>query len=67
MTHETHDSPILAVLQHYGSLETRDEFLSLFYMGDVPEDIPAEDECEFPEQFQLTTLLETPPASEKVQ
>jgi hypothetical protein len=55
---------ILAVLQHYGSPETRDEFLGLFYMGDVPEEIPAEDECGFPVQFQMATLLETPPASE---
>jgi hypothetical protein len=29
--------------------------------------IPAEDECEFPEQFQLATLTETPPASDKLQ
>lgn len=59
--------PTLAVMKHYGSPENRDEFLSLFYLGEVPEEIPAEDECEFPEKFQLTTLLDTPSESEKIQ
>ncbi len=58
---------ILALMKHYDVPETREEFLSLFYMGDVPEDIPAEDECEFPIQFQLVTLLDTPSASDEVQ
>lgn len=58
---------ILALMKHYDIPETREEFLKLFYLGDVPEEIPAEEECEFPIQFQLTTLLDTPPASEKIQ
>jgi hypothetical protein len=61
------ESSVLAVMKYYESPLTRAEFLNLFYMGDVPEEIPAEDEGEFPEQFQLTTLLETPLASEKLQ
>jgi hypothetical protein len=36
-------------------------------MGEIPELIEPEEEADFPEQFQLTTLLETPPASDKVQ
>jgi hypothetical protein len=60
MKHENHDSATLAVLRHYGSPETRDEFLSLFYMGNVPDVIPAEEECDFPEKFQLATLIDTP-------
>jgi hypothetical protein len=67
MTHESHDSPVLAVLKNYGSPETRDEFLSLFYIGDVPDVIPPEDECEFPEKFQLATLIDTPSTSDKIQ
>jgi hypothetical protein len=34
-------------------------------MGDIPEEIDAEDDL--PEQFRLVTLIETPPASEKIQ
>jgi len=60
-------SCILASMKHYEAEMTRDEFLNFFYMGDVPQEIPAEDEYEFPEQFQLATLLETPSASEKIQ
>ena len=63
----TERCPILAVMKHYGSPETRDEFLDLFYLGNVPEDISAEDECEFPVKFQLTTLIETPPTSGQIQ
>jgi len=54
-------------MKHYGSPETREEFLKLFYMGNVPEEIPAEEECEFPVQFQLATLIETPSLSNKIQ
>jgi hypothetical protein len=61
------DSRVLAAMKYYGSPETRDEFLNLFYMGDVPEEISAENECEFPEKFQLATLLDTLPASQKIQ
>lgn len=59
--------PLLAVMKHYGVPENRDGFVELFYLGDIPEDISAEDECEFPEKFQLTTLIETPCASDEVQ
>ncbi len=64
---ECQDSPLLAVLRHYGSPLTREEFLSLHFMGEIPELIDPEEEADFPEQFQLATLLETPPVSEKVQ
>lgn len=66
---ECQDSPVLAVLRHYGSPETREEYLAVSYLGEVdPEDeIPVEVEKTFPEQFRRKTLIETPPASEKVQ
>jgi len=31
---------------------TKENYLDLVYFGDVPEEIPAEDMAEFPEQFQ---------------
>jgi len=58
---------ILALMRHYDGPETREEFLKLFYVGNVPEEIPAEEECEFPEKFQLATLTETPSASPEIQ
>ncbi len=58
---------ILALMRHYDVPETREEFLKLFYLGDIPEEIPAEEECEFPIQFQLATFLDTPPASDRIQ
>jgi hypothetical protein len=41
---------ILALMKHYDVPETREEFLKLFYVGNVPEEITTEDECEFPEK-----------------
>ena len=64
---EGQDSPVLSVLKYYGSPLTREEFLSLHYMGEIPELIDPEEEADFPEQFRRVTLLETPPASEKLQ
>ena len=31
---------ILALMRHYDGPETREEFLKLFYVGNVPEEIP---------------------------
>jgi hypothetical protein len=49
-------SCVLAAMKRAGAELTRDEFLTWFYMGDVPEAIHPEDECEFPEQFQRAAL-----------
>jgi hypothetical protein len=49
-------SCVLAAMKAAGAPLTRDEFLIWNYLGDVPETIDPEDECEFPEQFQLETL-----------
>ena len=46
-------SPSLALMREYGAPMTREEFLNLNYMGAVPDEIPPEDEAEFPPQFQL--------------
>jgi hypothetical protein len=66
---ECQHSPVLAVLKYYGSPLTRDEYLAVSYFGKVsPEDeIPADVEETFPEQFRRATLLDTPAVSKKVQ
>ncbi len=66
---ECQDSPVLAVLKHYGSPLTRDEYLAVSYLGEVDpdEEIPDDVEETWPEQFRRKTLLQTPPASDKVQ
>ena len=66
---EGQDSPVLAVLKHYGSPLTREEYLAVSYLGEVDpeEEIPVAVEETFPEQFRRKTLIETPPVSEKVQ
>lgn len=60
-------SCVLAAMKRAGAPLNRDEFLRWFYLGDVPDVIPSDDEAEFPERFQLVTLLDTPPASERLQ
>jgi hypothetical protein len=40
---ECQDSPVLAVLKYYGSPLTREEFLSLHFMGEIPELIDSEE------------------------
>jgi hypothetical protein len=66
---ECQDSPVLAVMKYYGSPLTRDEYLAVSYLGEVDpeEEIPVAVEETFPEQFRRVTLVETPPASEKLQ
>jgi hypothetical protein len=53
-------SCVLAAMKRAGAPLTREEFLTWFYLGEVPDEIPFEDEVDFLEQFQLSTLLETP-------
>jgi hypothetical protein len=60
-------SPTLAVMRHYGVPETREEFLRWYFEGDVPADIDPEIEAEFPEQFQLSTLLDGVMLTGKIQ
>jgi hypothetical protein len=66
---ESQDSPVLAVLKHYGSPLTREEYLAVSYLGEVDpdEEIPDDVEETFPEQFRRVTLRDTPPVSEKIQ
>lgn len=49
-------SCVLAAMKRAGAPLTRDEFLNWYYLGDVPESIHPEDECELPEQFQHAAL-----------
>ena len=66
---EGQDSPVLAVLKHYGSPLTREEYLAVSYLGeaDPEEEIPAAVEETFPEQFRRKTLVEMPTLSAKIQ
>jgi len=66
---ESQDSPVLAVMKYYGSPLTRDEYLAVSYLGAVsPKDeIPADVEETFPEQFRRATLLDSPAVSKEVQ
>ena len=67
-------TPIAHDLAHTGQVpiflrgtkasETREEFLKL---ETALRKYPAEEECEFPIQFQLATLLDTPAASGTIQ
>src|SRR6266536_3223060 len=61
------NSPVLAVLKHYGSPLTREEYLTVSYLGEVDpdEEIPDDVEERFPEQFRRVTLVETPPCRRK--
>ena len=49
-----------------GAPLTRDEFLSWFYLGEVPDAIPPEDEAGFPEAFQREAL-DIPMETERLQ
>jgi hypothetical protein len=66
---EGQDSPCLTAMKYYGVPLTREEFICFSYLGEVDpeEEIPAEVEETFPEQFRRKTLVETPPASESIQ
>jgi hypothetical protein len=58
---ENQDSPTLAWLSESDEPATREDFLNLYFMGDVPDTIDPEDEASFPEQFRLSTLEESDP------
>ena len=66
---EGQDSPVLAVLKHYGSPLTREEYLAVCYLGEVDpdEEIPDDVEETFPEQFRRKMLVEMPTLSAKIQ
>jgi len=64
---QSNDGPVLAAMKRCGAPLTREDFLYWFFLGEVPETIDPEIEAEFPVQFQQTTLLDTPPASEREQ
>jgi hypothetical protein len=55
------NSPTLAWLSQSGEPVTREEFLNLYFLGDVPDTIDPEVEAEFPEQFRLSTLEDSDP------
>ena len=60
-------SPLIDVMEYYDAEMTREEYVATNYVGEVPDGIPADIETTLPAQFRRVTLLETPPASDKVQ
>jgi hypothetical protein len=64
------NSAVLAAMRYYDDEITRENFILTNYpFGEVgpDDDISEEVEEDWPEQFRRATLIETPPASEKVQ
>lgn len=63
------DSPCLTAMKYYGVPLTRDEYIGFCYMGEVDpgEELPAEVEETFPEQFRRKTFIEMPAVSERLQ
>ena len=52
-TNPLDENPLLSLMREYNAPMTREEFLNLKYMGSVPDEIPPEEEADFPPQFQL--------------
>lgn len=44
---------IKAMMIKYNIPLTRENYLDLAYMGDVPEELSAEEEADLPEEFQI--------------
>jgi hypothetical protein len=64
----TYKDPTLAMLNRAGVPPTRERYIEVAFLGEYNSDnLDPELEAELPVQFQRTTLLETPPASEKLQ
>jgi hypothetical protein len=55
------NSPTLALLNEAGGPLTREDFLNLYFLGDVPDTIDPEIEAEFPSQFRRDFLDESDP------
>jgi hypothetical protein len=64
---EGQDSPVLAVLKHYGDDLTRGNYVEVHTLGTGDSDQVSADEEYWPEQFRRKTLLAMPPASDEVQ
>jgi hypothetical protein len=58
---ENQESPTLAWLSESNEPVTREDFLNLYFFGDVPDIIDPEVEAEFPEQFRFSTLEDSDP------
>lgn len=46
------ENPLLAVMRRYGAPMTREEFLKLRYLGNVPDVIDPEVEADIPDELQ---------------
>ena len=44
--------PILATLEEFNEPVTRENYVNLAFLGEVPEEIDPEIESDFPEEFQ---------------
>ena len=45
-------NPVIELLKEYGIPVNRENYLELAYMGDVPEELSAEEELELPEELR---------------
>ena len=50
--HQLGNDGFVQLMKKAGIPVTKENYLDLVYFGDVPDDIPAEDMAEFPQQFQ---------------
>jgi hypothetical protein len=47
------DDGVLALMQRFNLPMTREQYLELAFMGDVPTELGAEEEAGIPEQFRI--------------
>jgi hypothetical protein len=52
MTTTKHSDPLVATMRYYSIPVTRENYLELAYMGEVPEELGAEVEAELPPEIQ---------------
>lgn len=50
--HQLGSDGFIQLMKKAGIPVTKENYLDLVYFGDVPEEIPAEDMADFPEQFR---------------
>jgi hypothetical protein len=62
-------SPLTDAMEYYDAEMTREEYIQTNYLGGVApgDDIFENVEGDWPEQFRRTCLLDTAPASDKIQ
>jgi hypothetical protein len=52
MTTTKHSDPLVRLMKRFGIPVTREDYLELAYMGEVPKELSAEQEAELPPEIQ---------------